>query len=137
MLRPVGGPLLHATQYTLGLSQREVVNFGQPDRAEAAARIREIVTAFPEQTVGVDEAYSLRNAALATRDLPGALAEVGVFGGGTARVICEVKGDRPLHLFDTFEGLPAPGEFDVSFKAGQYACDLPTVRAYLARTGQS
>ena len=131
-MKPVCGPLLHATQYALGLTQREVVNLGQPSRAEAAARIREVVTGFPEQTVGVDEAYFLRSAVLATQDVPGVLAEVGVFRGGTARVICEAKGDRSLHLFDTFEGLPQPGVFDTWFKTGQYACDLATVKAYLA-----
>jgi hypothetical protein len=28
-----------------------------------------------------------------------------VFAGGTARLICEAKGDAPLHLFDVFETL--------------------------------
>lgn len=47
--------------------------------------------------------------------LGGAMAEAGVFEGGSARLICEAKGDRPLHLFDVFEtlqdpvGSPAPG----------------------------
>jgi len=36
----------------------------------------------------------------------GALAEVGVFEGGSAWIICEAKGQTPLHLFDTFGGLP-------------------------------
>ncbi|HZD06336.1 MAG TPA: class I SAM-dependent methyltransferase, partial [Longimicrobiales bacterium] len=33
------------------------------------------------------------------------MAEAGVFAGGTARLICEAKGDAPLHLFDVFETL--------------------------------
>lgn len=136
LLKPIGALFLHATQFVLGLTQREVVNLGQPSRARAAARIREIVTGFPEQTVGVDEAYLLLSAVHATQDVPGVLAEVGVFRGGTARVICEAKGDRPLHLFDTFEGLPEPGIFDTWFKKGQYACDLNTVKAYLANYEQ-
>jgi hypothetical protein len=41
----------------------------------------------------------------------GAMAEAGVFMGGSARLICEVKGDLPLHLFDIFDGLQlAPGK---------------------------
>ncbi|NOT75878.1 MAG: methyltransferase [Cyclobacteriaceae bacterium] len=34
----------------------------------------------------------------------GALAEVGVYKGETARIIHEIDNTRPLHLFDTFEG---------------------------------
>ena len=132
VLHPLGGPALHATYFALGLTQREVVSFAQPRRAGAAARIREIITDFRPQTVGVDEAYMIRSAVLATAGIPGELAEVGVFRGGTARVICEAKGARPLHLFDTFEGLPAPGPEDVWFEQGQYACTLEQVRAYLA-----
>jgi hypothetical protein len=37
------------------------------------------------------------------RRLGGSMAEAGVFKGGSARLICEVKGDAPLHLFDVFE----------------------------------
>lgn len=41
----------------------------------------------------------------AARKRPGAMAEAGVFRGGSARLICENKDDSPLHLFDIFEGL--------------------------------
>ncbi len=41
-----------------------------------------------------------------TTGLEGEMAEVGVYQGGSARLICEAKGDRTLHLFDTWEGLP-------------------------------
>lgn len=55
----------------------------------------------------LDETYTLYQGVLATRPLEGCLAEVGVFRGGSARVICEAKGDAPLYLCDTFEGMPA------------------------------
>jgi O-methyltransferase len=35
--------------------------------------------------------------------LGGAMAEAGVFKGGSARLICEVKGEATLRLFDVFE----------------------------------
>jgi hypothetical protein len=44
----------------------------------------------------------------ACRTLEGAMAEAGVYAGGSARLICEAKGDRPLHLFDVFETLQSP-----------------------------
>lgn len=134
-LRPLGPPLLRVTQFVLGLTQREVVSFAQPARAASAARIREIVTGLPLQTVGVDEAYMIQSAVIATAAIPGELAEVGVFRGGTARVMCEAKGNRVLHLFDTFEGLPAPGAIDIGFAEGQYACSLEAVQSYLVGYG--
>ncbi len=41
----------------------------------------------------------------AARTRPGAMAEAGVFKGGSARLICENKGSAMLHLFDIFEAL--------------------------------
>lgn len=43
--------------------------------------------------------------ARAARRLPGAMAEAGVYKGGSARLICEEKAEAPLHLFDVFEML--------------------------------
>jgi hypothetical protein len=45
----------------------------------------------------------------AARRLDGAMAEAGVFQGGSARLICHAKGGAPLHLFDVFETLQAGG----------------------------
>ena len=130
-VRPVGRPLLHAAQYVLSLHSREVVSFAQPARAQDAARVRQILTEWPTLTMGVDEAYMLRAAVLSTAKVGGDIAEVGVFRGASAKVICEAKGDRRLHLFDTFEGLPAPGDIDTAFREGQYASSLESVREYL------
>jgi hypothetical protein len=57
----------------------------------------------------------------ASRALGGALAEAGVYRGGSARLICEAKGDRPLHLFDVFETLQASG---VELPAGSAAREV-------------
>jgi hypothetical protein len=50
-------------------------------------------------------ALQILAAVRAARALGGAMAEAGVFAGGSARLICEAKGDAPLHLFDVFETL--------------------------------
>ena len=42
-----------------------------------------------------------------TQGVPGALAELGVYRGLTARLIHHYAPERPLHLFDTFEGFTA------------------------------
>ena len=45
-------------------------------------------------------------AVVETQHIEGDIAEAGVYRGKSAKVICEVKGNKPLHLFDTFKGLP-------------------------------
>jgi hypothetical protein len=79
------------------------------------------------------EAYQLMELAKATEAVPGDLAEVGVFRGGSARLICQVKGHRTLHLFDTFEGLPEPTAADDGspFWGSEFSAQLETVEKYL------
>ena len=63
------------------------------------------------------------------------MAEAGVFKGGSARLICEDKGDATLHLFDVFETLQASsgveGE-DVRRHFGPVHGRLAEVRQLLA-----
>ncbi len=85
---------------------------------------RTLLTAF--------EGYLVYSSARAQEKRPGAFAEVGVFQGGSARIICEAKGDRRLDLFDTFEGLPATTDKDAGVhQANQYTCSLESVQEYL------
>lgn len=65
----------------------------------------------------VSEAYQVYMAVSATNKVPGELAEIGVYQGGTSKIIATAKEDaKELHLFDTFgEGLPTPGKHDDSF----------------------
>jgi len=81
-----------------------------------------------------NEAFLLHSLASVQSKQPGAIAEVGVFEGGSARMICESKGDVPLHLFDTFTGLPVAGEHDAHShrtKPNLYACSIESIQAYL------
>lgn len=61
------------------------------------------------------EAYTVYSIAKSQSKLDGEMAEVGVYQGGSAKLISEAKGDRKLHLFDTFEGLPKVSEKDTHF----------------------
>jgi hypothetical protein len=50
-------------------------------------------------------------------DVPGAIVECGVWRGGSMQAIARTllahdAADRPLHLYDTFEGMPPPGDED-------------------------
>lgn len=78
------------------------------------------------------EAFLVYSIAHAQSKRDGAMAEVGVFEGASARMLCEAKGIRALHLFDTFDGLPKSSEVDRSVhREKQYACTAESVSAYL------
>ena len=70
--------------------------------------------------------------ALAQSRLNGDLVEVGVYKGATANVICAVKGGRVLHLFDTFDGLPAGDHRDSAFSQNMFRADVNEVGARLS-----
>ncbi len=78
------------------------------------------------------EAYLVIAVARAQAKLPGDYAEVGVYKGASAKLICEAKGNKKLRLFDTFEGLPPQSANDAGVhRAHQYACSLEAVQDYL------
>jgi hypothetical protein len=78
------------------------------------------------------ESHVIYSLTRAYSHLPGELAEVGVYQGASAKLICSAKGNKPLHLFDTFEGLPkATAEDGTVHREHQYACSLESVQEYL------
>lgn len=83
-----------------------VVNMAGPDAAADLALVRRVRENTP-LLLGDVPALQLLACVRATSNVPGALAEAGVFAGGSARLFCEAKGERELHLFDVFETLQA------------------------------
>lgn len=82
------------------------------------------------------EAYAILSLARAQSGLDGDMAEVGMFQGGSAKLICAVKGTVPFWGFDTFEGLVDVGADDTHwgtafFRNGAYRANEETVRRYL------
>lgn len=79
------------------------------------------------------ERYNLWSLAHATARLGGAVAEVGVYRGGSAKLFCEA-GCNPLYLFDTFEGMPdTNASTDGVFTKGCFAdTSAEEVRKYLS-----
>lgn len=79
------------------------------------------------------EIFLVYSLALAQRKLDGDYSEVGVYRGSSAKMICEAKGDKPLYLFDTFEGLPEVEEIDVLFSKNLFSVNLDCVGRRLAK----
>jgi|CXWL01.1.fsa_nt_gi hypothetical protein len=83
------------------------------------------------------EAYQIYTTVLKASKIQGAIAEVGVFKGGSARLITKVKGNKKLYLFDTFEGLPPLESIDGTyFHEGQFATDYEKVEEFFTNDPQ-
>ena len=86
-----------------------------------------------ESLLSANEAFTLHAIARAQAGLHGEMAEVGVYQGCSARIINTASGGVPLHLFDTFSGLPEPGASEgARLSTGLYAASLVSVREFLA-----
>jgi len=67
-----------------------------------------------------------------TSSMIGEIAEVGVFRGGGAKVICSGSPNKTLHLFDTFEGMPETDKkLDIHKKGDFSATSLESVKKFL------
>lgn len=87
------------------------------------------------------EAIQLYQSAKSALKIKGDYAEAGVYKGGSSMIICEAKDNRPLHLFDTFAGLPDPKTVDrnssnFSLSAGEFDVSLDEVKQKLAKYDQ-
>jgi len=78
-----------------------------------------------------EEAMRLFSLVKSTAKINGDIAEVGIYEGGSAKIICEAKGDKTLHLFDTFTGLPNVTDIDEGLKNGDYSSNYEKVKDYL------
>jgi O-methyltransferase len=115
-----------------GLARLELLLLGGHKDAGVLAAIRQCRQDVESLLTG-NEAFLLYALARAQRSLGGSMAEVGVFEGSSAELICKAKGESPLHLFDTFEGLPQPrGSEGRVLERGQFAAGLAAVRSRLA-----
>ncbi len=109
--------------------------YGEPHR-RLHARISE------RTTLPVERLYYLMRFAERAPRLGGAVAEVGSYRGGSGRILGEICAPCPVHLFDTFEGMPAgverdrdghvPGDFgDTSVESvARYLADLDNVHLH-------
>ena len=90
------------------------------------------VRAGRESLMSGNEVFTVYSLARAQAGLGGSMAEVGVFQGCSARLISLASDGTPLHLFDTFAGLPEPDDAERGrMRRGHYAASLAGVQAFL------
>ena len=79
------------------------------------------------------ELYNLYYYAQRGGRVAGDFAELGVFRGGGAKMIASLKGERDLHLFDTFEGMPEVNQrIDSHHRPGDFSgTSASAVKRYL------
>ena len=111
-----------------------VLNLQDPETAKAVNLIAHIKR---ETTMLLSDfcAYQLYTTVKKTRKVKGDIAEVGVYKGGSAKLICEASPHKKIYLFDTFKGLPELSINDKSshFKKGDYATSFEIVKTYLKK----
>src|SRR5215471_4921452 len=79
-------------------------HFRHPLKSRAWDAATKLPRSIPTATTPL-ECAQIFEAVEAVEKVPGDLAEVGVFRGGTAALMLSASAKR-MHLFDTFEGLP-------------------------------
>lgn len=93
-----------------------------------------------ERNLGLtaQEAIQIHECAKSVLKIKGEFAEVGVYKGGSSAIISRIKGNKQLHLFDTFGGLPKPKKVDEASKnfalaQGEFNVSLNEVKQSLSR----
>jgi len=120
--------------YAIASKNGVTVFYNDTERSKVLDLIRKIQNEN-EMLLGNNEAYQIFMAVKRTEKINGDIAEVGSYRGGSAKLICEAKGDKVLHLFDTFEGLPDLCQIDdpKQFQKGNYAASFEDVKNYLKK----
>jgi len=98
------------------------------DFAEHHAEVWRRVAPYTLTTPGKIEALAQAVEYAVSRPVPGAFVECGVWRGGSMMTVALTLlrlgvTDRELYLFDTFEGMPEPGEEDVK-QGGRHASEV-------------
>jgi O-methyltransferase len=108
-----------------------ITNYRHPSRAESIETVCRWRSNIETATTPL-ECVEIVQAVRATANIPGELAEVGVYKGGTAAIILASVPEKHLYLFDTFEGLPINGTGNQPHKAGDYSGSLGQVKKNLS-----
>jgi len=93
--------------------------------------------AIQNTVVDIPRLEALVSFAQETAELGGAIAEIGVYRGGTAYLLCENANGRTVYLFDTFTGLPRVSDYDLHHEGDFSDTSLQHVLGVLAPFDES
>lgn len=104
-----------------------------PKPWENESDFMQVYRAIADRTlVSADRCFILFQLAHMAARLGGAVAEVGVFRGGTAKLIADATRPLVVHLFDTFAGMPETDlDIDGHRKGDFGATSLDSVRNFV------
>ncbi|MCL4367010.1 TylF/MycF family methyltransferase [Patescibacteria group bacterium] len=84
--------------------------------------------------LSIREMWNLYNLVKKTQGIKGDIAEIGVYRGGSAKLICFAKGQRRLYLFDNFgKEIQVNSQYDLIRTGDIVSAELKDVRSYLRR----
>lgn len=108
-----------------------LISFKNSDNPQVFDLIRQIKKET-EMLLSDQEAYLIYSIVRKTQKVKGDIAEVGVYKGGSAKLIATAT-KKPLHLFDTFSGLPDITSHDnpEQYHKGDYCSSYNDVKYYL------
>lgn len=124
--------LRKGVQNSLGKRSLALVSYGESPRPHVFPLINKVKKEV-DMLLYYNEAYQIYMCVEQTSKIEGDIAEVGSYRGASGKIICEAKGDKVFHMFDTFEGLPEltkEDDKDLFFK-GQFGSSLEMVTNYL------
>lgn len=93
--------------------------------------------ALGRSVLSPDNLYTLYQACQKVAGLPGQIAEVGVYKGGSSKIMAKCLPEKTVWMFDTFEGIPGfcGQDAGVGHETGDFACARDEVAAYMAEGG--
>lgn len=96
-------------------AQPHVASLLEDHERDIVEAVRNFTMVSPERLVANMDAVKY----VVERNIPGAIIECGVWRGGSTLSMIKMLqhlgvDDRDVYLYDTFEGMPAPGEADTS-----------------------
>ena len=102
---------------------------------ESIKLIKQIIKEDKKFYFRSSEMFMIYSLSLRQKKIKGDYAEVGVYNGSSAKVMCETKGDKHLYLFDTFEWLPEVDKIDTGYSKKMFAGNYEYVKQRLSQYG--
>ncbi len=120
LLRKIGYELYKINSYT---------NFWQPNE-----NFMNLYEKIKDKTlVSIDRCFMIYQYANFIKNTEGEVAELGVYNGGTAKMIAEIFKNKKIYLFDTFSGMPrVDNKVDLHKEGDFFDTSIEDVSKYLA-----